>query len=116
MACVPLNPKKSGRPEFRRLAKRVNIDESASVKQVQDAGWYLRSMNDLGALVLALRRRECHDRAARLNEHVLPPIKHVGHRRGAPDRRAGAIGPEVLPTRALFRTNLLAYVIPARSY
>ncbi len=43
-----------------------------------------------------LRQRERHDRAARRDEHVLPAIEHVGHRRGAPDRRAGAIGPEPL--------------------
>ena len=46
--------------------------------------------------VTPARQRKRQQRRARGNDDVLPAVEHVGHRRGAPDRCAGRVAPQVL--------------------
>ena len=68
----------------------------------------------LASAALAGRQRERGHRRPRPDDHVLPAVEHVGHRRRAPDRRAGRVVPEVLPGARVERHEV-AFVVAART-
>ena len=87
-----------------------NVSQESLEKLASHVPVASRSGNT-GNLRAIIRESERNQRSPRRDEHILPAVEHVRHRRGAPDAGTCLVVPEVF-ARICLERHEVAFVIP----